>query len=107
VSTCNSCWRGELVHVGCARGGSVETLLDAVTSALDQREGEIDLGDDSGDVESRCISDATFVDGLDAGTDWCKTSGGCTWGHGCRSEGEESEDGGGSELHLDDFWLIV
>jgi hypothetical protein len=41
-----------IIHIGCTGGGAVETLLDAVTSRLDLREGEIDLGDYTGDVEA-------------------------------------------------------
>ena len=105
VSTGNCRWGGELVHVGCACGRSVQTLLNAVTGGLDQREREIDLGDNSSDVETRGISDAAFVDSLDARADWCKTSRTSTWSHGCGSEGEESEDGCGSELHLDNLLI--
>ena len=42
----------ELVDPSGAGGGAVETGLDAVAFVLDLGEGEVDFGDDAGDVEA-------------------------------------------------------
>lgn len=44
--------RREFVHIGGARSWAVQALLDAVAFVLHLREGEVDFGDDAGDVEA-------------------------------------------------------
>ena len=46
---------GELIDIGCAGGGAVEALLDAVADVLDEGEGQVDFGDDAGYVETTGI----------------------------------------------------
>ena len=45
-------WGGELVDIGRAGGGAVKALLDAVADVLDNGEGQVNFGDNAGDVES-------------------------------------------------------
>jgi hypothetical protein len=125
----------ELVDPGSAGGGAVKAGLDAVALVSDMREGEIDFGDDAGDVEAsdiwvgvlewRCrelgmrkgvlTANAALVSDLEVGAD---TGLGITLADcqrpGCDADGEDwsSDNEGWWEMHFDDDenvnrWKIV
>ena len=70
--TVAACHRGrgrELVYVRGAGAGPVEAFLNAVTFVLDLGEGQVDFGDDAGDVEALDVADAALVAGCEVAAD--------------------------------------
>jgi len=67
--------------------------LDAVALVLDLREGQVDFGDDAGDVEAADIADAALVLGVEVGADLLETSVVVADSDGTSGDGG-SEDGG-------------
>jgi hypothetical protein len=61
VTRCHGGRGAELVDPGGAGGWAVKALLDAVALVFDFGEGEVDFGDDAGDVEAFDIWGAVLV----------------------------------------------
>jgi hypothetical protein len=69
VSTRHSSGRSKLIHISSAACWTIQALLDAVASCLDEWEGEGYFGYYTSDVEAGCVADAGFVDRFEAGAD--------------------------------------
>jgi hypothetical protein len=96
----------ELVDVGGTGGGSVQALLDAVALVLDLREGQVDFGDDAGDIEAARVADAAVVLRVEVWADAPEAAfvvlvvvTGADWAGENTADGEEWEDGCESEMH--------
>jgi hypothetical protein len=77
MSTCNCGWGSELVHISSTGGWSIQALLDAIACGLDQGKSEVNLNNDTSDIETGRISDTAFILGLDAWTDGVESSACC------------------------------
>jgi hypothetical protein len=84
--------------------------LDAVAFVLDLREGQVDFGNNAGDVEALDVADAALLGGLEVGADLgeagvvvadCHRAGGDAKGE----DGGDESDGG--EMHFDFFLVVV
>jgi len=59
----------EFVDPGGAGGRAIKAGLDAVALVLDFREGQVDLSDDTGDIEASDIANAALVGNFEIGAD--------------------------------------
>ena len=109
VTALDRSWSAELPDVGGAGRGPVETLLNAVALVLDEREGEIDLRNDTGHVEALNVADAALVGDLEIRADALLRVVVITLGDGTSEDGAEEKSSGSdcSKVHFDWYERLI
>lgn len=104
MAGCDARRGAELVDIGGAGGWAVQACLDAVAVVPDLREGEVNFGNNTGDIEASDIANtavaADFVETVLADAGLVVIVADCEWAGDGSSE-EHSAGGDGREKHFD------